>query len=102
MRIISERLQIPLERMPEVAIGNARQADPNAKITRQGYRAVNGLRMLYLDFEATPSGIPITYFGHYYSDGAGTVQVIAWTGRNLIEEYRVDIERFVSGFEVRR
>lgn len=102
MRIIAERLQIPLETMPEVALGNARQADPNAKITRQGYRTVNGLRMLYLDFEATPSGIPITYFGHYYSDAAGTVQVIAWTGRNLIEEYRGEIERFVSGFEVRR
>jgi hypothetical protein len=102
VRIISERLQIPLESMPEVAITNARAADANAKITRQGYRTVNGLRMLYLDFEATPSGIPITYFGHYYSDASGTVQVIAWTGRNLLEEYRDEIERFVSGFEVRR
>jgi hypothetical protein len=102
VRVVSERLQIPIESMPEVAITNARAADPKAKITRQGYRTVNGLRMLYLDFEATPSGIPIAYVGHYYSDASGTVQVIAWTGRNLLEEHRDEIERFVSGFEVRR
>ena len=99
-RVISERLVIPLERMPDVALTNVKSEDPNAKIVKRGMRNVNGLRALYLEIEATIQGIPFTYYGHYYSGQLGTIQIVGWTGRSLMEEFRRTIERFVSGFEV--
>ncbi len=102
VRVIEERIQIPLEVMPEVALANAREVDPNATAIRQGSRVVNGVRMLFMEYETTVDGVPFVFVGHFFSDTSGTVQIIAWTGRNLLAEYRDTIERFVSGFEVSR
>lgn len=102
MRVIEERIQIPLEVMPEVALANAREVDPNATAIRQGSRVVNGVRMFFMEYETTVGGVPFVFVGHFFSDTSGTVQIIAWTGRNLVDDYRDTIERFVSGFEVSR
>ena len=53
------------------------------------------------EFEATVEGISLTFYVHYYSDQAGSIQLVAWTGRSLLDEYRPLIEEFVAGFEVR-
>ncbi len=55
-----------------------------------------------MEYEATVDGVPSVFVAHFFSDTSGTVQIIAWTGRNLLAEYRDTIERFVSGFEVAR
>ena len=102
VRAIEERIQMPLEAMPEVALANAREVDPNVTAIRQGSRVVNGVGMLFIEYEATVGGVPFVFVAHFFSDTSGTVQIIAWTGRNLLAEYRDTIERFVSGFEVSR
>ena len=102
VRVIEERIQMPLEVMPEVALANAREVDPNVTAIRQGSRAVNGVRMLFMEYEARVDGVSFVFVAHFFSDTSGTVQIIAWTGRNLLAEYRDTIERFVSGFEVSR
>jgi hypothetical protein len=45
-------------------------------------------------------GIPVTYYYHCFSDSAGTIQLVGFTGRSLLN--RPAIERFVAGFEVLR
>ena len=55
-----------------------------------------------MEYETTVGGVPFVFVGHFFSDTSGTVQIIAWTGRNLVDDYRDTIERFVSGFEVSR
>ena len=100
VRVIEERIQLPLEVMPEVALANALEVDPNVTAIRQGSRVVNRARMLFMEYEATVGGVPFVFVAHFFSDPSGTVQIIAWTGRNLLAEYRDPIERFVSGFEV--
>ena len=102
VRVIEERIQLPLEVMPEVALANAREVDPNVTAIRQGSRVVNGVRMLFMEYEAIVGRVPFVFVAHFFSDTSGTVQIIAWTGRNLLAEYRDTIERFVSGFEVSR
>jgi len=42
------------------------------------------------------------FYGHYYSDAAGTVQLIGWTGKNLIDAHRAAIETFLAGFQIAR
>ena len=100
VRVIEERIQMPLEVMPEVALANAREVNPNVTAIRQGSRVVNGVRMLFMEYEATVGGVPFVFVAQFFSDTSGTVQIITWTGRNLLAEYRDTIERFVSGFEV--
>ncbi len=102
MKVIAERIQIPLEKMTEVAITNAQSVIPDVKVTRRGYRNVNGVRMLFLEFEGTRTGIAFTFYGHYYSDPSGTIQILGWTGQNLINEYRGIVENVVAGFSVNR
>jgi hypothetical protein len=102
VRVITERIQVPIEKMADIVLANARNADPNAKIVRQGYRNVNGLRMLYVELQATVAGIDVATLTHCYSDASGTVQLMGFTGRNLMNEARAPIEQFVSGFSVAR
>ena len=102
VRLIAERVEIPLEKMAEIALDNVRKVDPKVRETQRGWRTVNGKRMLYLEFEATVDNLPISYYGHYYSDSSGTVQIIGWTHRTVIDAYRDDIERFVSGFQIKK
>jgi hypothetical protein len=55
-----------------------------------------------LEVEGTISGVPFAYYGHYYSGPVGTIQLIGFTSRKLMNEYRTSIERLVSGFEISR
>lgn len=98
--VIAERSQIPMENIPDIALQNMQDEDPNAKITTRGYRTVNDAQVSYAEISASISGIPIAYLGHFYSDSSGTVQIIGATASNLFEEHKRTIERFVAGFEV--
>ena len=50
--------------------------------------------------DATIQGIPISYINYYYSGKAGAVQVMAYTGQNLMDEYNTDLMDLLNGFEV--
>jgi Tir chaperone protein (CesT) family len=99
--IIAERIEIPLDRMKEIALSNAREADPEVRITEEQHRRVNGTEVLLLRLEGKVNGIAFTYFGYYYGGPAGTVQVITYTGQNLFQEYRRDFEDFLNGFHLK-
>lgn len=101
-RVVTERSELPLTSMPEIALTNAKTADPNAKVVRKGWRTVNGARVLVLQIDATYGGVPIVFLGHYYSDKAGTIQVVGWFTRNLLDQHRGTIDSVVSGFQIRR
>lgn len=99
-KIIAERLPIDLEKIAQIGLVNIRKVDPQAAVTRRGSRRVNGLPMVLREFDVTTEGLQLVFYGHYYSDAAGTVQLIGWTGKNLIDEHRAIIESFVSGFQL--
>ncbi|MGE4183211.1 MAG: hypothetical protein AB7J34_25615 [Limisphaerales bacterium] len=96
--VVSERIEIPVEKMPDIGLQNARSMDPDVIVTRRGSRTVNGRRMLFQEMEGTFNGIPLTFVGHYYSSPIGTFQLLGWTGRNLIDEKRDELDQLVSGF----
>jgi len=98
-QVISERSEIPLDRIFEIGLANAREMDADAKLTTRGTRTVSGLSMTFLELDATSNGIPLAYYIHYYSDASGTYQLLAWTAKNLADEHRGAIESFVSGFQ---
>jgi hypothetical protein len=96
--IIAESLTIPMESLPEIALSNARDQDPNARITFREKRFVNGNEVWLLKIEATVRQIPVTYMGYYYSGRQGTVQVLTYSGRSLFAEHERDFMEFLNGF----
>ncbi len=98
LKVVAERIEIPLERLVELNLAQIRQLDPNAQVTREGYREVNGSGMAYREVEATPSGVPLIYYIHYHSGPSGSIQFVGWTGRSLLGEHRSTIEQFLNGF----
>ncbi len=98
--IIPERLQIPLETLGIAAIANAKKAAPDTRIPFEEKRIVNDREILCLRMDATIQGIPVSYINYYYSGKAGAVQLMTYTGQNLIEEYQSDMMDLLNGFEV--
>lgn len=98
--IIPERLQIPLETLGIAAIANAKKAAPDTRITFEEKRIVNGKEILCLRMDATIQGISVSYINYYYSGKAGAVQLMTYTGQNLIEEYQSDMMDLLNGLEI--
>ncbi len=95
--LISEKLTIPIESLKNIVLENAREATPDIKIVHQEYRNVNGIQVLMLQMQGTIQGIQFTYFGYYYSNEQGTIQLLTYTGANMFQEYKNEIEKFLNG-----
>ena len=95
--LIAEKTQIPVETLKEIAISNAKDAAPDIKVIKEEYRNVNGKRVFMMQMAGTIQGIRFTYFGYYYSNSNGTIQLLAYTGESLFNEYETEIELFLNG-----
>ena len=95
--VITERMELSLEALKNVAVMNARKAAPDVEITFEEKRQVNGKDILALQMKGTIEGIPFSYYGYYYTGKEGTIQAIAYTTQNLLNEYKADFEEFLNG-----
>ena len=98
--IIAERLEMSQEALKELVFTNARKAATSVEVLHDEKRVVNGSPVLYLSFEPTIQGIVFVFEGYYYAGPAGTIQVISYTGKNLISEYRDVMQGFLNGLEI--
>ncbi len=95
--LISEKVTIPIENLVDIAYENAKKVSPDIKIVKKEYRNVNGLQVLLMQMAGTIQGIKFTYYGYYYSNKNGTIQLLTYTGANLFNDYFNDIELFLNG-----
>jgi hypothetical protein len=95
--VVAERLAIPLPRLKEIAVSNAREAAPDVRVTLEEPRRVNDMDVLAMQMEGTIQGVPFTYYGYYFSGPQGSVQLLTYTGSNLFAEYRPEFEDFLNG-----
>lgn len=98
--IIHERVEIPLAKLREIALSNARDADPNVRLVSQETRTVNGKSMLCLEMSGDIEGMKFTYLGYYYSNTKGTWQFITFTTQNLFATIRPDFEGLLNGLVI--
>ncbi len=96
--MITEKLDIPVENLQQIAIRNAQAAAPDLKVIKEEYRNVNGIRVLMMQMTGTIQGMKFTYFGYYYSSEGGAVQLLTYTGTSLFDDFVEDIELFLNGF----
>jgi Protein of unknown function (DUF3157) len=98
--MLTEITQIELERMKTIALENAQKAAPDTRITHSEYRIVNNKKILCLTMTGTLQGIKFIYFGYYYSNSHGTVQLVAYGSENMYKDSLKDWEDFLNGFTV--
>jgi hypothetical protein len=96
--MITEKIEIPLTTLRNIAVENGRAVAPDLRIVREEYRTVNGLKVLLLQMDGAMQGIKISYYGYYYSSPNGTVQFITYTSQSLLQEYIPECENFLNGF----
>jgi hypothetical protein len=96
--LITEKIEIPLTTLRNIALENGRAVAPDLRIIKEEYRTVNGLRVLLLQMDGTMQGIKITYYGYYYSSADGTIQFITYTSQSLFHEYLPECENLLNGF----
>lgn len=94
---IVEELEIPIDNLAKIALENAKYLINDIQVVTQEYRFVNGQKVLFMEFGGSVEGMQITYDGYYYSDSGGTIQLIVFTGTNLIDKYKNKIEEFLNG-----
>ncbi len=94
---ITERIEIDINNLKEVALANARNAAPDITLEKEELRIVNGKKVKFLQMSGTASGVKFTYVGYYYSDESGTIQLVCFTGRNLLKVYLKDFEELLNG-----
>lgn len=98
--LITEKLEMPLETLKNIAIHNARSAAPDIRVTKEEYRTVNGQKLLLMQMSGTIQGMRFIYYSYYFSSPNGTIQLIAYTGESLFKSSLNDIEQFLNGFVV--
>lgn len=94
---ITEKIEIPLTTLKQLAIENARSIAPDMKVVKEEYRNVNGLEVLLLLMHGNMQGIKFAYYGYYYSNENGTVQFITFTSQNLMDKLMEESESLLNG-----
>jgi hypothetical protein len=95
--LISEKIEVPIEKLKDIAFENAKNAAPDIKIIKEEYRNVNGLNLYMMQMSGTIQGIKFIYYGYYYSNSNGTVQFLTYTSLKLFESYKQDMEDLLNG-----
>lgn len=98
--VIAERVAIPIETLKKMAFENAQTMDPNIEITYEESIEINGEDILVMKMEGNFEGIDVQYFGYYYSGEAGSIQVLTYSEKSLMEEYANEITELLNGFEI--
>jgi len=95
--MIAERIEIPIESLAQIALQNAQKQSADIYIVKQEYRMVNGKKVLLMQMNGTVKGIKFSYYGYYYSNPGGTVQMVTYTSQNLFQDQVANAEELLNG-----
>lgn len=98
--IIAERMGIPLENLKKIALDNAKNAAPDAKIVKEEMKKVNGKDILFMQLQGTIDEIPFVYYSYYYTDSKLSLQFITYTSQDLLDEYKDDFQELLDGLVI--
>lgn len=96
-RIITEKLDVPIESLKEIALMNAKKASPDIIVVKEEFRIVNGLKILFLQFNGTIKGIKFTFFNYYYSDSDGAIQFLTYSSESVAKDNFNEMEKLLNG-----
>lgn len=95
---VPEEVQVDFEALPALSLKVAQAKDPNARITLEENRLVNGVLVKHVEMKVSTQGMNLVYSGYFYSGSQGIVRFMAFTSENLLTKYQKDIEDLLNGF----
>ena len=98
--LISEGIQVNIDRLGDLALDNAKSVAPDSKVVKKEYRNVNGSKILYMEIEGTVQSINFKYAGYYSSNKSGSVQLITYSGARLLDANIALAEQLLNGLVV--
>lgn len=96
--VISEKAQIPLENLRNIALINARDNVENLRVIEEEYRFVNDVKVLYISFEGEVESLPLVYNNYYYSGEDGVVQFVTYAQKEIALNNKELMFDLLNGF----
>jgi hypothetical protein len=97
---IAERLQVPEDAVVNFFIKEIRANLTGVKVLSQETRTIGGAPVTVIRYSGAYQGLAMTGEGCYYGGKLGAVQVFAWTGTSLFDEYESDFDELCDGLEM--
>jgi hypothetical protein len=99
--VIAENLPIGIESLKKLAISNSQRASNNTtEVLQDENRVVNGRQMAFLKFKSVIEGVDFVYYGNYYADDVGIVQVICGGMDVIDKKFPQTCPNFISGIKI--
>ena len=95
--LISEKIEVPIENLRDIAYQNALTVAPNCQIIKEDFRMVNGKKVFFMQMNGTTQGVKFSYLGYYYSDENGTFQLVTYTSQNLLAKVQPEMFELLNG-----
>ena len=95
--LITEKFEMPIESLINIAYDNAKNAAPDIKIVEKEYRNINNHNMIMMKMKGTIQGIKFIYYSYYYSNSEGSYQFITYTSQNAFEQYEDEMTNILNG-----
>jgi len=99
--IVAERAEISMDTVKEIGISSAKKVAPDARITYEDKRLVNGTKVICVKIVGKTKGLPFVFLSYYYGGKAGVVQQMTYAPANLFAEYESDMLDFLNGLVIK-
>jgi hypothetical protein len=96
-QIIAERVEFSLPTVRDFVLENLRSMDPNAEFKFEEIRTVNGREVLFVHSESSLRGVTWWSLGYLHSGSRGSIQLFAFTSKNLFGEFESEMNEFLNG-----
>ena len=102
--VIPEGTPLPLVALRTAAVENARRSAPDARVVAEQTRRIGNRDVLLLQVNATltAGNLPVTYYGHYFGDPRGSIQVVGAVAQADFDRLRPQIQDFLDGLDLNR
>ncbi|MEO8415336.1 MAG: hypothetical protein ABI472_16875 [Ginsengibacter sp.] len=98
--VVVESVGMDLQSLRKIALDNMEKEATAFKLISEEYRAVNKLKILHIEMNATIQGISLVYLCYYYTDSYSTVQFLSYIPKNLVDQYKKTAADILNGFIV--
>lgn len=95
--MLCEKSTVPLLIHRDAVFANIQKIVPDARVTHQEYRNVNGQNVLQIEITATVGAYPCVYWGYLVSSSAGSTTWLAFGTQELVSQNKADIETLMNG-----
>lgn len=95
--ILTEDFGFPLDSMRNIAFENAVDFIPDTEIVNQEYRRINDQKVLHLEMQGSYHNLPVTYYGYYFANDYGTIQLLIVGLTKIIKDNLTEVEMLLNG-----